>query len=87
MYYDGTFALACCCSLAAASPSPCPCFLLLRTLPRADDVRYKFEKYGEIRDVYLPKVSRCCCCEGSQHTKHQQQPGWLAAPAALTQHD
>jgi hypothetical protein len=24
---------------------------------RADDVRYKFEKYGEIRDVYLPKVS------------------------------
>lgn len=32
--------------------------LLIRNLPldcRADDVRYKFEKYGEIRDVYLPK--------------------------------
>lgn len=28
---------------------------------RPDDVRYKFERYGEIRDVYLPRdyYSKC----------------------------
>ncbi|KAK9806617.1 hypothetical protein WJX73_000372 [Symbiochloris irregularis] len=32
--------------------------LLIRNLPldiRPDDLRYKFERYGEIRDVYLPR--------------------------------
>ena len=32
--------------------------LLVRNLPldaRPDDIRMKFERYGEIRDVYLPR--------------------------------
>lgn len=32
--------------------------LLIRNLPldaRPEDVRAKFERYGEVRDIYLPK--------------------------------
>eukprot|EP00195_Chlamydomonas_chlamydogama_P017281 CAMPEP_0202901572 /NCGR_PEP_ID=MMETSP1392-20130828/14333_1 /ASSEMBLY_ACC=CAM_ASM_000868 /TAXON_ID=225041 /ORGANISM="Chlamydomonas chlamydogama, Strain SAG 11-48b" /LENGTH=109 /DNA_ID=CAMNT_0049588155 /DNA_START=151 /DNA_END=476 /DNA_ORIENTATION=- len=37
---------------------PTRCSLLLRNLPRsvtADDVRYHTEKYGPLRDVYIPR--------------------------------
>ena len=30
-------------------------------LHRADDVRYKFERYGFIRDIYLPKDHHSGC--------------------------
>jgi hypothetical protein len=33
---------------------PCPSYSLLLTC-RGDEVKAKFERYGPIRDVYLPK--------------------------------
>ena len=65
---------------------------------RAEEVRGKFERYGPIRDVYLPKdycepaaLPLCClfCCPQWRHallrprpTKQQQLPGVALRPCA-----
>ena len=44
------------CAFRAQSP-------LLRLLRRAEDVRNAFERYGEIRDVYMPKDFHTGCVQ------------------------
>ena len=44
------------------------------TLHRADDVRYKFERYGFIRDIYLPKDHHTGCARHFSGMRDQARP-------------